>query len=490
MNGRSISRREFVRLTSLFGAAAAAAACAGPKPAPAPTQAPQETAPEAPTAAPAAPEATAAPQADKSSVRYAMWDWYAYAPGVAWNEWNQNEAFPKFQEQSPNITVTWEPLGSEWESKILTQMAAGEAPDIISVWSPTLEIWSGKGQLLDLQPLVDADIPDADKRYIPLAWEQMWDPLNQIRMAMLADLDVTSVYYDKKAFEEAGVPEPTADWTVDVYTDAAQKLVKKDASGNITRWGGEIRGDYWLGYFLYAEAFGGQVRDEETRMTCLLDGDQAQAGLEWIRAGMWDLNCFAQSNQMSATGLPNTWTGALPAGVLAFAERSADQFFALADSMPEGSWNIAHVPKGPVATRCMGVPDEWVIYKGVVDRGNKDAAWTFMKFLVGDWYQSNIASAAARIPGLLSEAQKWPETLRGLDARLQPVKLEVVLEQIEKGEAVRGPVFRYQQVAQELINPAMDSIYVEGKQPVSVFKEVAPKVTAAQKEALAREQGS
>jgi ABC-type glycerol-3-phosphate transport system substrate-binding protein len=497
MNRKSVTRREFLRLAGLAGATAAVAACGGPAAAPASTAAPAATAPPAATEAPqpaaeqltTAPQPTVAPVAEKASVRYAMWDWYAYAPGVAWNEWNQSEAFPKFKEEQPNIEVTWEPLGDGWASKILTQMAAGEAPDIIAVWSPSLETWSEKDQLLDLQPLVDADIPNADQIYIKDAWAQMWNPFKQMRMAMLADLDITSIYVDKKAFADAGLETPTLEWDTARYTDAAQKLTKKDASGNITRWGTELRPAYYDGYFHYVEAYGGQVRDEETRMTCMLDSPEAQAGLEWMRSGMWDLNCFMQPNQSAASGLPNTWTGLLPAGLLAMAERSADQFFALADSMPEGGWDVCHIPKGPVTRSCMGLPDEWAMYKGVIDRGNKDAAWSFMKFLVGDWYQSKIVGVAGRIPGLLSEGAKWADALRNLDPRLKSVRLETLIEQVNLGYPVRSPTFRYQQVADELITPAMQSIFTEGKEPVSIFKEIAPKVTAAEKEALAREQG-
>lgn len=469
-----ITRREFLRLSGMAAGAAALAACAAPA-----TPAPQAM--EAQEAPPAA--------AAQAQVRYASFDWFAYTPGTRWDEWNQQEAFPRFQAEHPGIQVTWEPLGDGWEDKILTQMAAATAPDIISTWSPNLETWSEKGQLLDLQPFIDADIPNHDELYIKSAWDQMWDPFRNIRMGMLTDLDITSVYYSKKAFQEAGVPEPTLEWDVDDYTQAAQKLTKVDDSGNVTRWGGQLRPDVFLGYFYYVEAFGGQVRDEETRMVCLLDQPEAQEALEWIRRGMWDINCFAQPNQMAATGLPNLWTGALPSGILAFAERSADQFFALADSMEEGSWDIAHIPQGPKGRACMGVPDEWVIYKGVVERGNQDAAWTFMKFLAGEWYQEKIASVAGRIPGLLSQVSKWASILRNIDSRLEKVKLEVLQEQIDMGYAKRAPVFRYQQVAEELIIPAMEAILVEGKEPVSIFLEVAPKVTKAQQEAHARAGG-
>ena len=46
-----------------------------------------------------------------------------------------------------------------------------------------------------------------------------------------------------------------------------------------------------------------------------------------------------------------------------------------------------------------------------------------------------------------------------------------------------------QTVADELINPAMEQIFVEGKAPVSILTDVAAQVTEAQAEALERAGG-
>jgi ABC-type glycerol-3-phosphate transport system substrate-binding protein len=246
-----------------------------------------------------------------------------------------------------------------------------------------------------------------------------------------------------------------------------------------------------LGYFYYVEAFGGNVRDSDTMLTCLLGEEPAQQALEWIRAAMWDLNVFGQSSQIEGSGIPNTWTGVLPAGILAFAERSADQFFTLADTLPEGSWDIAHTPTGPNGAVSMGAPDCWAVYKGVTDRGNQDASWQFIKWLSSsEYYQDNIAAKAGRIPTLLTATQKWPDTLRAIDGRLGGVSLEVILDQLENNEA-RGPqLFRYQSVAMEILGPALDQIYIENTAPVSILQEVAAQVTEAQQDALQRAGGA
>jgi ABC-type glycerol-3-phosphate transport system substrate-binding protein len=139
----------------------------------------------------------------------------------------------------------------------------------------------------------------------------------------------------------------------------------------------------------------------------------------------------------------------------------------------------------------MGAPDCWAVFKGVVDRGNQDAAWQFIKWLSSsEYYQDNIATKAGRIPTLLTATQKWPDTLRSIDARLTNVSLEVILAQLENGEA-RGPqLFRYQSVADEILGPAMDQIFVEGSAPVSILQDIAPQVTEAQQQALQRAGGA
>jgi len=493
MSRKKLSRRQFLQMGAATVGATFLAGCvttAGTGGQAPQAEAPKEEMAKTEAATEEAGEVAAAPAGAAADIRFASFDWFAMVPGQKWDQYHQEEAIPSFKEEHPNVNILWEPHGDGWEDKVLTQMAAGTAPDIMSTWPPVINTWAEKAQLLDLQPLVDRDLPDADQIFFESSWEQMRDPFTQIRMGMITGVDVTSVYYNKTAFEEAGVPLPTADWTVDQYTEAAVALTQKDSNGQVTRWGGQLRPDFVLGYFYYVEAFGGMVRDDDTQMTCLLGEPAAQEALEWIRQGMWDLNCFGQNNQINATGIPNTWTGVLPAGIVAFAERSADQFFDLAASMEAGTWDINHVPKGPQDQACMGAPDCWAVYKGVVDRGNQEAVWEYVKWMAaGDYYQENIATKAGRIPGLLSAAEKWPSILRTLEPKLEQVQLEVVIDQLKTGEA-RGPqLFRYQRVAEELIVPAMEQIFVEGVAPVNTLQEVALKVTEAQKEALARAGG-
>ena len=76
--------------------------------------------------------------------------------------------------------------------------------------------------------------------------------------------------------------------------------------------------------------------------------------------------------------------------------------------------------------------------------------------------------------------------MREIDGRLGPVQLEVIVDQLKSGEA-RGPqLFRFQSVAEELLVPAMEAIYVEGAEPVSILEDISQQVTEAQKATLER----
>ena len=138
MESKQRTRRDFLKGTAVAVGAAVLTACA----------------PSSQPAGETAGSGEDMPATEEISIRFAMWDWYANTPGVRWDEWNQTEAFPIFEEENPGTKLEWEPLGSGWPDKILTQMAAGTAPDIISTWSPHIDTWAEKHQLLDLQPLL------------------------------------------------------------------------------------------------------------------------------------------------------------------------------------------------------------------------------------------------------------------------------------------------------------------------------------------------
>jgi sn-glycerol 3-phosphate transport system substrate-binding protein len=92
------------------------------------------------------------------------------------------------------------------------------------------------------------------------------------------------LYYNKDAFKEAGLDpnKPPATW--DAMVTAAQKLTKKDASGNVTRWGLHIPSTgypYWMFQALCIE--NGQVLMNQDGNKTYFDHPDVVATLQFWR---------------------------------------------------------------------------------------------------------------------------------------------------------------------------------------------------------------
>ncbi|HPO15745.1 MAG TPA: extracellular solute-binding protein [Candidatus Hydrogenedentes bacterium] len=82
-----------------------------------------------------------------------------------------------------------------------------------------------------------------------------------------------AVWYNKKLFREAGIPEPTADWTWDECIDIAKRLTKVDDRGRPIQFGLMVDKNQWRLVFL--GQWGANVFSPEgTR--CILDAPAAQ----------------------------------------------------------------------------------------------------------------------------------------------------------------------------------------------------------------------
>jgi hypothetical protein len=114
-----------------------------------------------------------------------------------------------------------------------------------------------------------------------------------------------------------------------------------------------------------------------------------------------------------------------------------------------------------------------------------------MKFMQAEeWFQiEGVTKVSSRMPCLLSVVEKWASILREIKPGLENVHIETIPEAIKMGYLRGAPIFRYQKAAEELIDPAIEAVLTTGEEPVSIFKEVAAKVTKQQQALLAESGG-
>ncbi|HYI25231.1 MAG TPA: extracellular solute-binding protein, partial [Thermomicrobiales bacterium] len=192
-----------------------------------------------------------------------------------------------FEPNNPNIKVVIEQApDQERDEKLLTAMVAGTAPDLFESWSDNVTQFADRGQVLDVQPLVDRDFTEADiSDFVAWQWRDFVLP-SGIRFGVPKYINVMVVWANVDKFEAAGQELPTADWTHDQYAEAA-KAMSTVAGEPTDVYGLRYPVWSWDRYWYKVESFGGQVVNPDDRTECLLGSPEAQAALEWSYNLMW-----------------------------------------------------------------------------------------------------------------------------------------------------------------------------------------------------------
>ncbi len=191
------------------------------------SQAPEAAqAPEA-TEAPQAPEATEAPpQAESYTFKYPSWMWEEGAVGV----WHK-ERLAEFEAAYPHIKVETTQIASgDFESVMLTQLAAGDVPDLLPVFTNMIPTLVAEGILAPLDDyLAGSELKD---RVLPSIEVAVYDGKTY---GIPLTMSPQSLLYNQKLLDEAGVEVPT---TVEEMYEAAKAVKEKTGA-----WGYAFNSD-------------------------------------------------------------------------------------------------------------------------------------------------------------------------------------------------------------------------------------------------------
>jgi multiple sugar transport system substrate-binding protein len=390
----------------------------------------------------------------------------------------KNVAIPAFQARNPHITVRYAAYTGDWVPKTLAEMIAGTAPDVLHVFGTTTRQFADRQQLLNLTPLVRKDFRPAEiADFHKAQWEAMVLPGTDFRYAVPKHLWMGFLIYDRDAFDEAGVKPPDKSWGRDEYQAALARLTRKGgAQGD--RWGGYIPATSYDRVYTHVLGDGGHMVDERDKTKPRFHEPAALGTFEWLRSRLWDQNVLIQRGQYDRE---DGYT-LLSQGRVAMIEEGTSFMYWLAENMKR-RWDIMHLPKDTKQRVAHLSSNAYAMYASVEQRGSKDAAWTFMRFLASPEYQRMMLQAKSRaiVPARKSVMPDYVKTMRALDPRLHAVSLELVQEAIEMGyhHAVEPEQFQNQAAAIEVLGPALRKVFDEGA-PVSILRETARLVEQTQ----------
>lgn len=177
-----------------------------------------------------------------------------------WGSLSDQEAYQArldlAKEEFPNITVELLYTPDDYDQRIQTMMAGGDAPDIVQL-SESIHGFSSRGQLLPLNDMVAAAQIDLDERfgtnYLQYQYEGSLYALPDRGGAMI-------VYYNRDMFDAAGLEYPTAEWTWEDFLAASQALTIREGDA-VTQYG-FAAGGWWPWWMSFIYQNGGAVLDE------------------------------------------------------------------------------------------------------------------------------------------------------------------------------------------------------------------------------------
>lgn len=199
------------------------------------------------------------------------------------------DSIDRFAAVCPNVTVDYQPIPADFETKVKAGMAGGTAPDAFYVNDQLMTAFAPTGQLLALDDLM-AEAGTGRDDFIPAL---MGIFTNEGKTyALPKDWGTLGLVYLPAAFTAAGIDEPTADWTWDDLKTAALAI-----STN-TDYAGFCQNHDWARFAPWVFSNGGAYASDDYS-TAMLDSAEVIGAANYLKA-MYDDGSAVTSGEISA----------------------------------------------------------------------------------------------------------------------------------------------------------------------------------------------
>jgi multiple sugar transport system substrate-binding protein len=363
----------------------------------------------------------------------------------------------KFEAANPDIIVQLEAVaGTDYYTRLLTQIAAGDAPDIMQIGDDAVPMFVDKGAFLPLDSYMTGKYPLDPKIYLPGVMKP--GAYKGKQYFLPKDFTPLGVMYNKKIFDKYGVAYPKDGWTWDEMLKTAQALTKDGI------YGIQLPANWTSGFEYWVAAAGGKLISPDGKSYVgFMDSPEVIAAVQFyadlynkykVAPPPADLNLWRGGNAEFDNGkAAMLLVGRWPQGGL--------------KKNPNVSLAVVTPPVGKVKANVLF----WSGFGIFVGSKNPEAAWRFLRFYVGeegskvwkDWAIPPVASVA-QAAGMYTDPIEgaW---IKGLDSL-----------------ADRAYVFTpyWGDTADPALNKALQTVLIDPKADVAtVMKNAAKEAQAA-----------
>lgn len=322
--------------------------------------------------------------ADKVTLQFMGWEASPFETSIT------EQSLKQFMKENPDIKVEYTPVSGEYPAKLLTMIAGDAAPDVFFIASDSYRSFQKRGVLLNLTEYFNKEM-DIDE-FIPLARDKM---LIDGGIYGVSSCDVSPVlFYNKKLFDEAGLPYPPNDpekaWTWDKFVDIAKQLTVRK-NGKTVQYGVSGFTIEWVSAFsAMVKSNGGQVFNEDYT-ELLLDSPEAKEALVEIKN-------LQRVYGVSPLVIANVQQGGISSTQMLQTGRLA--------MLVDGSWTLQQLAEMdfPLGIGVLPKFKEPVtigqahLYSAWVKTKHPDEAWELIKFVSSREYQTKLVKTGIWLP--------------------------------------------------------------------------------------------
>ena len=374
---------------------------------------------------------------------------------------NVENGLKQFQSQHPNIRVNWLHTPDDYETKLLTALGGGNAPDVF--WTNNVRDYIARSVVLDITERLKQDPTLGKPDYFIEPQEEQRCTVKQHWFGIGSCWVLGHLYYNADLLEKAKIdppsPDPDQAWTWDHFLDVVKELTL-DSKGkhpgepgfdpnNIQQWGFSFDPTHHVMRSTFVYSNGGKEYTED-HVTHLGEPEALQA-LQTM-ADLMNKYYVAPHAAVSQQLGMNAWQ-MLASGKVAI--------------LLDGSWALQDISKMGFRFGCGVFPKiktlatSTVAHLHVIYRNTKhpDEAWELLKFLSSDAYQLSLIKQGLWLPSHTSLLT--PEGVKSwLTSGVHPQGYELIATKYLTKYAV---AFYYPagfSEAERLLSSALDPVWV------------------------------
>jgi len=294
----------------------------------------------------------------------------------------------KFSVANPDIVVKYEPITGDYWASLKTMVASATEPDVYYMDIFQFPAFAQDDVLLPLDDLMAATGTKPED-FIPTLMNAF--TYEGKVYGIPKDFNTLGLFYNTEMFDKAGLAYPTADWTWDDLTAAAEKLTDL-TNPDKPIYGLGVPAD--AGRFpIFAFQNGGGIMNADFSDT-LLDSPPT------IEAAQFYTDFRANKIGATPADVGEGWQGTVfGKGQFAMVYEGGWLIPYLTSSFPNTKYGVVVPPAGPKGEGNLIFTVSWSISKNCK---NPEAAWKVIEFLTNEESQNTVLASGFALPTRVS----------------------------------------------------------------------------------------